>query len=96
MFLPAYSALDVAAVRTLGLPLLNHVRVPFVLSGLVFLVYAPRILNRQPQNVVNALGAPAPDYLGRWALLTAALFIGSALLYGWRAARAARGRRTVA
>jgi hypothetical protein len=94
LLLPAYSALDVAAARALGLPLLNHVRVPFVLSGVVFLVYAPRILDRQPRNVVNALGTPPPDYLARWALLTAALFAGSLLLYAFRAGRAARGRRT--
>jgi hypothetical protein len=92
VLLPAYSALDAAAVRTLGPRLLNHVRVPFVLSAVVFLVYAPRILDRQPRNVVNALGVEPPDYLARWALLTAALFGVSASLYGIRAARARRGR----
>jgi hypothetical protein len=96
VFLPAYSALDVVATRTIGLPLLNHVRVPFVLSGVVFLVYAPRILDRQPQNVINALGEPPPDYLGRWALMTAGLFVASAMVYAFRAGRAARVRRTPA
>jgi hypothetical protein len=96
VLLPAYSALDAVAVRTLGPPLLNHVRVPFVLSAVVFVVYAPRILDRQPRNVVNALGVEPPDYLARWLLLTAALFGGSALLYGIKAARAARGRRPAA
>jgi hypothetical protein len=93
VLLPAYSALDAAAVRTLHAPLLNHLRVPFVLSAVVFLVYAPRILDRQPRNVVNALGVEPPDYLARWLLLTAALFIGSLLLYALRAMRARAGAR---
>jgi hypothetical protein len=92
VLLPAYSALDALAVRTLHTPLLNHVRIPFVLSACVFLVYAPRILDRQPRNVVNALGVEPPDYLLRWALLTAALFMGSLLLYAMRAHAGARAR----
>ena len=82
MLLPAYSALDARRDPDRSrAPLLNHIRVPLVLSGVVFLVYAPRILDRQPRNVVNALGVAPPDYLRRWLLLTAALFMGSLLLY---------------
>jgi hypothetical protein len=90
--LPAYSALDAAAVRTLGPPLLNHVRIPFVLSAVVFLVYAPRILDRQPRNVINALGVAPPDYLARWLWLTAALSGASALLYAIRVVTSTWGR----
>jgi hypothetical protein len=93
VLLPAYSALDAVAIRTLHAPLLNHIRVPLVLSAVVFLVYAPRILDRQPRNVVNALGVAPPDYLRRWLLLTAALFMGSLVLYGLRAMRARAGDR---
>jgi hypothetical protein len=93
LLLPAYAALNAVAVRALGAPLLNHVRVPFVISAIVFLVYFPRILDRQPRNFVNALGEPPPDYLARWALMTAALFGASLLLYAFRAGRAARARR---
>jgi hypothetical protein len=96
LLLPAYSLLDAAMRRSLPRPLLNHVRIPLALSGVVLLVYAPRILDRQPQNVVNALGEPPPDYLARWALMTAALFLGSALVYAFKAARAARRRRPAA
>jgi hypothetical protein len=96
LLLPAYGLADAAARRALPPTLLNHVRIPVALSGIVFLVYAPRILDRQPQNVINALGEPPPDYLTRWALLTAGLFIASALVYAFRAARAARGRRPAA
>jgi hypothetical protein len=90
--LPAYSALDAAAVRTFGPPLLNHVRIPFVLSAVVFLVYAPRILDRQPRNVVNALGVAPPDYLARGAGLTGALFLVSALWYAIRVVTSTWGR----
>jgi hypothetical protein len=93
LLLPAYSALDAVATRTIGVRLLNHVRVPFVLSGIVFLVYAPRILDRQPRNYVNALGEPPPDYLARWAALTAVLFTVSLMAYAFRAARAGRVAR---
>jgi hypothetical protein len=92
VLLPAYSALDAAAVRALGPSLLNHVRVPFVLSALVFVVYAPRILDRQPRNVVNALGVAPPDYLARWLWLTAALFAASALWYVIRVVASTWGR----
>lgn len=96
VLLPAYTALDAAAIRTLHAPLLNHLRVPFVLSACVFIVYAPRILDRQPRNVLNALGVAPPDYLRRWLLLTAALFMGSLLLYALRATRARAGARAPA
>jgi hypothetical protein len=96
LLLPAYSLLDAVVRRTLPPPLLNHVRIPLALSGVVLLVYAPRILDRQPQNVVNALGEPPPDYLARWVLLTVGLFATSALVYAFRAARAARRRRPAA
>ena len=79
VLLPAYSTVDQLAQRALradrcrAVPVLNHVRVPAVLSGVVLLVYAPRILDRQPQNVVNALGHGPPDYLARWLIVTGAL-----------------------
>ena len=95
VLLPAYSAVDAGLRRVPGRAV-NFVRVPAILSGIALLVYAPRILDRQPQNVINALGEPPPDYLARWALLTAGLFIASALVYAFKAARAARGRRTAA
>jgi len=101
LLLPAYATFDagvrraLAADRRRAVPLVNHVRVPAALSGVLLLVYAPRIFDRQPRNVVNSLGHPAPDYLARWAAVTAALVAGSALVYAFRAARAA-GRRSPA
>lgn len=72
-----------------AVPVVNHVRVPMVISATLFLVFLPRILDRQPQNFVNALGHAPPDYLGRWLAVSAALVVGSALLYAVRRLRAA-------
>jgi hypothetical protein len=97
VLLPAYSALDALARRVVGrtggrtaVPAINHVRVPAVVSGVVLLVYAPRIVDRQPRNVVNALGHPPPDYLGRWLALTGAVAALSAVVYAIRVLMASR------
>lgn len=71
---------------------LPHLRTPAVMSGVLFAVFFPRILNRQPGNFERALGYPAPDYLERWLLVTAALFAGSAIVYAVRWAHAHRRR----
>jgi hypothetical protein len=83
VLLPAYSLVD-RAVRLLPAPLVNHVRFPMAISGLLLLVWFPLILERQPRNYVNALGREPPDFLGRWLAVTAALFAVSALLYAVR------------
>jgi hypothetical protein len=92
VLLPVYSAVDAGLRRVPGRAV-NFVRVPALLSGIALLVYAPRILDRQPQNTVRSLGHPPGDYLGRWLALTAALFALAGLAYAVRAARAARRRR---
>ncbi|MEH3052524.1 MAG: hypothetical protein PGN13_00755 [Patulibacter minatonensis] len=96
VLLPAYSAVNIAAGRLLGadheraVPILNHLRVPAVLSGVLLLTFAPRILDGQPQNYERALGHAPPDYLGRWLAVTAAFAVGSALVYVVRRLRADR------
>lgn len=81
VLLPAYSAADAAARRVLPADVLNHVRFPAAISGVILLVYFPLILERQPQNFERALGEPPPDYLARWLWFTAALFVVSAAVY---------------
>lgn len=96
VFLPLYSALNVLVARVLRsdaqrrVPILNHLRTPFVVAAVLLLVFLPRITDRQPQNFVNALGHPPPDYLGRWLFCVAVLVVGSALLYAARWVRAGR------
>ncbi len=89
--LPLYSLLDLGAAAVLrhqpaSLPSrssINYLRVPAVLSGLLFLVFAPLIL-RLPPGFGRITGRPVTPYLSHWLLVTAALFVGSALLLAWR------------
>ncbi|MEV6678590.1 hypothetical protein AB0N09_17275 [Streptomyces erythrochromogenes] len=72
----------------------NYVRVPAFVSGLLLLVWWPLILGRVEQfTAVSAL--PADVFLGRWLLITAALFAGSALWALIRMARSTRPPRAV-
>lgn len=90
VFLPAYSAVNQAASRGVwrGRPGINYVRVPAIISGVLFLVFLPRITNQQPQNFERALGHAPPDFLGRWLLITAVAFGLSLLVWVARRARA--------
>jgi hypothetical protein len=92
--LPLYSAVDRGAQRaTRSAPrLLNHVRVPAAIAGVLFLVYLPLILAKADQNVVRATGHHATGYARNWLLITAGLFAASALLYLARTIADRRGR----
>ena len=91
---PVYSAFALIAgraarlgVRRLGprrLAALNHVRVPALLSALVLVVWFPLILGLSADRYRDDTALSASVYLGRWLLLTAALFAGSAMLYAVR------------
>jgi hypothetical protein len=91
VFLPFYSVLDRVA-RALPAPrgAINYVRVPALMSGVMFLVYFPRILDRTPGNYTRVAGVAPEGYLRNWLLITAALFMASALLYVGRSAAARR------
>lgn len=91
LLLPFYSGLD-AAARVLPAPrgAVNFVRVPALMSGVMFLVYFPRILDRAPGNYTRVAGVAPEGYLRNWLLVTAALFLASALLYLGRSAAARR------
>ena len=96
LLLPLYSALGLVAyaIARAGLvhpprvAALNHVRVPAVLSGLLFLVWFPLILGLNAPKFEEASGRTADGYLTRWLIITAALFALSGLVYAvrlWRA-----------
>lgn len=91
---PAYTALDRAAQRA---PLdVNHLRVPAILSGLLFLAWFPLILGRGEGIYRSVTGVEPPDYLGRWLLVTAALFAVSLAIALLRRATKPRAARAPA
>lgn len=97
---PLYALADVAARRrprrrghrtgAVWPPWTNHVRVPTVLSGLLLLIWAPLVLGLSEQAYRRSTGLGTSPYLGRWVLVTCALFAASALVYVVRLLRPAR------
>lgn len=96
VLLPLYAVLDRAVTRGLRAAgrraWLPYVRVPAVLSGLLLLVWFPLISGMVDRRYRSATGLSADVFLGRWLLITAALFGGSALLLAARLRRAAKRR----
>ena len=88
---PLYTALDRVLQRAPLDP--NYVRVPALLSGLLFLVWFPLILERAPGLYRSVTGIEPPDYLARWLLITAALFAASIVVALLRRAWKPRARR---
>ncbi|MEV4575102.1 hypothetical protein AB0K16_17790 [Nonomuraea jabiensis] len=102
VLLPLYSGADVATqalTRRVARPrrtgVVNYLRVPAMLSGLLLLVWFPLILRGAERNYRWAVGLSTSPYLGRWLLITLVLFGVSGLLYAVRrrALRSGRGRR---
>jgi hypothetical protein len=91
---PVYSGLSLIAGRTAGLRedrldvrralALNHVRVPALLSAFALVVWFPLVLGLSADRYRDDTALSASAYLGRWLLLTAALFAGSAIVYALR------------
>jgi hypothetical protein len=86
---PVYALLDrfasaaTARVR-LNPPLLNYLRIPALGAGLTFLVFLPGIIRQGAGTYLAATGQTQEPFLGRWLLLTAAMFAISAVVYGIR------------
>jgi hypothetical protein len=58
-----------------------YVRVPALLSVLLLIVFAPLIFSADRPEFEATTGIVAPDYLARWLLATAAMFVVSAVSY---------------
>ncbi len=74
----------------------NYVRVPAFVSGVLLLVWWPLVF-RQVGHYTAATALPADGFLGRWLLITAALFAASSLVLvvrTWRWSRAQRQARS--
>jgi len=72
-------------------PVLNYLRVPALGAGLTLLVFLPGIVEQGAATYVAATGQTQAPFLGRWLLLTAAMFATSAAVYAIRLASALRG-----
>jgi hypothetical protein len=94
VFLPLYSGLDrLAHNRTRAtrarraVPVINHLRVPALISGLLLLVYFPLILGLAERRYFRASGHHLEGYARNWLLITAVLVTGSAAIYALRVRR---------
>lgn len=72
-----------------GVPAVNFLRVPALLSGLLLLVWFPLILGLSEQRYETSTRLGSEVYLPRWLAITGALFLASALLYAVRLRRRA-------
>jgi hypothetical protein len=99
---PFYSALNLIAHRTLvgpgdqwpasrRVPVINHLRIPAMLSAFAFLLFFPLILGLSSTQYTDDTGLSADGYLGHWLGLCAVLFGGSALIYAVRLRRVGHG-----
>lgn len=73
--------------RAMALHALNHVRVPAGLSLLLLFVYSPLILRLGPDEYLATTGFDVNPYLGRWLLISAAMFLISGVVYAVRLQR---------
>lgn len=94
--LPLYSTLNKlaegiaeAAVqpRVRMLIAFNHVRIPAGLSLLLLLVWFPLILRLDPGSYEATTGIAPADYLGRWLLISGAMFLVSGVSLALRMRR---------
>lgn len=96
VLLPVYAGADRALRAALGPrpALVNFVRVPAFLSGLLLLIWFPLITRRTERRYEAAAGTSPDVYFGNWLLITGALFALSALWLLVRALRSRTGRRS--
>jgi hypothetical protein len=64
----------------------NHIRVPALGAGLTLLIFLPGIIEQGAPTYQAATGQTQQPFLGRWLLLTAAMFAVSAICYATRLA----------
>jgi hypothetical protein len=68
----------------------NYIRVPALGAGLTLLIFLPGIIQQGGATYQAATGQTQQPFLGRWLLLTAAMFATSAVVYATRLAVARR------
>jgi hypothetical protein len=97
LFFPLYAladrALSVGRRSARGRPKVlarNYIRVPALGAGLTLLVFLPGIIEQGGPTYQAATGQTQQPFLGRWLLLTAAMFGMSAICYTIRLVAARR------
>ncbi len=68
----------------------NYIRLPAMGAGLTLLIFLPGIIEQGAPTYRAATGQTQQPFLGRWLLLTAAMFAISAIAYGARLVAARR------
>ena len=74
--------------RPPAVPAINHVRVPVLGSAVLGLIYFPTLSGRGGPAFLFASAHPLDGEFEHWLLVTAVLFLGSAVVYAARCARA--------
>jgi hypothetical protein len=93
VLIPLYSGADRLARRLSGArqerrpALVNHIRAPALISGVLLLVYAPLITGVGGRTYFFYSGHHVDGYLRNWLLVTVFLFLASGVLYAIRAWR---------
>jgi hypothetical protein len=96
---PLYALLGVIAAGVLlgrkqgsrlRIAALNHLRFAALSSGLLLLVWYPLVAGPADRGFTRTTGLSKDVYLGRWLLLSAALFAGSAVVLALRWRRLSR------
>jgi pimeloyl-ACP methyl ester carboxylesterase len=95
VFLPLYTVLDRIGTGPLRRRVATresawasaYVRIPVILSALLFVVFFPLILGTGVSTYRTASGHRPSGYLDRWLIATAVLFLGAGLAYALRQAR---------
>nr|WP_122524980.1 hypothetical protein [Mycobacterium attenuatum] len=88
---PIYALADrllgmAARPRPAWVPARNYLRVPALGSGLILLIFLPNIIEQGAQKYFEDTGLTQEPFLGRWLMLTSAMFAVSALVYSIRVA----------
>jgi hypothetical protein len=89
VLLPVYTALDRLAharihTKPRRVPIVNHIRAPALISGLLLLIYFPLILGPARAGYLSATGHHPTGYLRNWLAITVVLFAVSAAVYAVR------------
>jgi hypothetical protein len=87
VLLPLYSLVDRISIGQLPRHLGAYVRVPALISGLLFVVLFPTILGYGAATFHGASGLTEHGYLARWLLLSGVLFALSGLAFAARRRR---------